>query len=185
MYSQEQIAKIGNAIIYLASNIKHASKTKLLKLLYILDETSIKKSGMPMFNLEYKVWKFGPVANDIFVELTTSPSMLKEYITIDQTDEGHSFIAKKKDFCEDEFSQFDMELLDKVLSTFKDYSVDELISYTHRKNSLWYNTAKKNNVLELLEQEKISCTDLVIDMSELVDYDSRKLSIYQEYRQLF
>lgn len=185
MYTQEQIDKIGNTIIYLSSKITSASKTKLLKLLYILDEASIKKSGIPMLNLEYKVWKFGPVANDIFVELDSSPSMLKDFIVIEPNVNGHNYIVPKKDFCEDEFSEFDLELLDRVISTFKDYSPKQLIEYTHREDSLWYKTAKRNGVLELLEQEKISTTELVLNMSELVEYDSRMLGLYNEYRELF
>ena len=52
--------KIGNALVYLSSHISDLSKTKLLKLVYLLDEVSIRKSGVPIFNLTYKVWKFGP-----------------------------------------------------------------------------------------------------------------------------
>ena len=61
-FSSEQLEKIGNTVVYLADRIENLSKTKLLKLLYILDEISIKKSGIPMLNLKYKVWKFGPVS---------------------------------------------------------------------------------------------------------------------------
>ncbi len=59
MYSQEQTSKIGNTVVYLASNVENSSKTKLLKLLYLLDEISIKTSGIPFLNLQYKdmeVW---------------------------------------------------------------------------------------------------------------------------------
>jgi hypothetical protein len=56
-----QIDKVGNSIIYLSEKIGELSKTKDLKLISILDELSIKKSGIPFFNLKYKVWKFSPV----------------------------------------------------------------------------------------------------------------------------
>lgn len=180
MYSKEQIDKIGNTVVYLTEKIKNASKTKIIKLLYILDEISIKKSGIPFLNLEYKVWKFGPVANDIFVEFSSAPSLLREYIIRSTTVEGHDYISPKQAFKDDEFSQNELDLLDFVIAKFKDYTSDDLIAYTHRKNSPWYNTAVKNSVLELLENEKISTTDFVIDMSELVSYDDRKLNIYRE-----
>lgn len=54
--SEEQIDKIGNSIIYFSQKIEDLSKTKVLKLLYILEELSIKKSGIPFFNLKYKLW---------------------------------------------------------------------------------------------------------------------------------
>jgi len=180
MYSKEQIDKIGNTVVFLASKINCASKTKIIKLLYILDEISIKKSGIPFLNLEYKVWKFGPVANDIFVEFSSSPSMLKDFIDRKTTLDGHDYIIPKQKFVDDEFSQNELDLLDFVITKFKDSTTEDLIAYTHRKNSPWYNAALKNSVLELLESEKISTTDIIIDMSELVEYDERKLGIYKE-----
>ena len=176
MYTRDQIDKIGNSIVYLSTEIKGISKTKLLKLLYILDEISIKKSGIPFLNLEYKVWKFGPVANDIFVELSSSPSILKEYIIRQTSKEGNNIISPKKAFEDDEFTQNEIELLEFVVDKFKYSSADDLISFTHRKESPWYNAAIKNSVYELLETEQISTTEIIIDMKELVEYDDRKKS---------
>ncbi|MCT4614303.1 MAG: Panacea domain-containing protein [Marinifilaceae bacterium] len=181
MYRKEQIDKIGNTIVYLSSKIQGISKTKLLKLLYILDEISIKKSGIPFLNLEYKVWKFGPVANDIFVELSSTPSMLKEFIERTATEEGHIIIKPKREFVDDEFTDNEIDLLDFIATKFKNHTAKELISTTHRKYSPWYNAAKKNNVYELLEAEKISSTEIKVEMKELIEYDERKLNIYEDY----
>jgi uncharacterized phage-associated protein len=178
MYSEEHIEKIGNTIIFLASNTVNTSKTKLLKLLYILDEISIKQSGLPFLNLKYKVWKFGPVANDIFVELSTSPSMLKNFI--EKKGEGE-YILPKKAFSDDEFTQKELELLNFVVGKFGGANAAELIAHTHRKNSPWYNAAVKNSVLDLLESEKISTTEIVINMSELIEHDERKKRLYFDY----
>ena len=40
--TEEQIDKIGNALIYLTNSLGEISKTTILKLLYLLDEISIK-----------------------------------------------------------------------------------------------------------------------------------------------
>lgn len=61
--------KIGFVLNYFASNIQNLSMTKTLKLLNILDETSIKETGTPITWLGYKVWKMGPVTNDIYNEI--------------------------------------------------------------------------------------------------------------------
>ena len=53
-YNEAQLNKIGNTAIYLSERIPNLSKTKFLKLLYILDELSIKQSGIPFLNLDYK-----------------------------------------------------------------------------------------------------------------------------------
>lgn len=183
MYTQEHIDKIGNTIVYLTSHIDKVSKTKLLKLIYILDEISIKTNGLPFLNLEYKVWKFGPVANDIFVELSSSPSLLKGFIQTEILN-GHSYIKPAKNFEDDEFTLMEMDLLDYVVKNFGDVDADKLISLTHRKKSPWYNAAVKNNVLELLEAEKISTTEIVINMGELVEYDERKKNIYLDFLEI-
>ena len=71
-----------------------------------------------------------------------------------------------------------------VISEFGNKTAKELISYTHRENSPWYNTAKKYSVLDLLINEEINNTEYIIDMEELIRYDKRKLAIYQEFKEL-
>jgi len=181
MFSQEQIDKLGNAIVYLSDNINKISKTKLLKLIYILDEISIKKSGIPFFNLNYKVWKFGPVSSELFVEFSSSPSFLKSFFERKNDLDGHSYIVSLKKFEDDEFTENEIKLLEFVTNHFKGSTTEDLISYTHRENSPWYNAAKNNSVLEDLTKENINTTDFEVNMKELVEYDSRKTSIYENY----
>jgi uncharacterized phage-associated protein len=180
-YNSDQISKIGNTIVYLSSKIHKLSKTKLLKLLYILDELSIKQSGIPFLNLSYKTWKFGPVSEEIFIELSTEPTFLKDFFKRKIDSEDNIFIIPNSEFCDDEFSKNDFSLLDYVISQFGNKSAKELISYTHRKNAPWYNSAVRNSILSLLEEEKINSTEFLIDMSELIGYDNRKLELYKEY----
>lgn len=176
--NSDQLEKIGNAVVYIADRIPQLSKTKLLKLLYILDEISIKKSGIPILNLKYKVWKFGPVSEELFIDLSSEPTLLEKFINRDN--EGN-YIVSKVQFNEDEFSENDIELMDFVIEKYGNKTAKELISYTHRVNSPWYNTAKENSVLELLESEIINNTEYLIDMGMIVSHDERKLEIYSEY----
>lgn len=179
--SNEQIDKVGNSIIYFLEETKELSKTKILKLLYILDEISIKKSGIPFFNLKYKVWKFGPVTEEIFIDLSSDTTMLKGYIEKYNGCDGNSVFKPIKGFNDDEFSDNDIELLNYVIDKFGNKSAKELINYTHRTNSLWRQTAIDYNVLELLENEKINNTEIQIDFNKLIDYDARKQAIYQNF----
>lgn len=178
--SSSQIEKVGNAIIYLSSKLPNLSKTKALKLIYILDELSIKKSGIPFFNLKYKVWKFGPVSEEIFIDLSSETTLLKKFIERTSED-GVTIIRPVTEFNDDEFSDNDINLLDSVIEKFGDKSAKELIYYTHRKNSPWHNAASENSVLELLEKEEINNTELLIDMSSLINHDERKKMIYSEF----
>lgn len=177
-FNSNQLEKIGNCVVYIADRIPQLSKTKLLKLLYILDEISIKKSGIPILNLKYKVWKFGPVSEELFIDLSSEPTLLEKFINRDS--EGN-YIVSKVQFNEDEFSENDIELMDLVIEKYGNKTAKELISYTHRVNSPWYNTAKENSVLELLESETINNTEYLIDMGMIVSHDERKLEIYSEY----
>jgi uncharacterized phage-associated protein len=178
-FTDEQLSKIGNTIIYLSERIPYLSKTKVLKLLYILDELSIKKSGIPFLNLQYKVWKFGPVSEELFIDLSSDTSLLKNFIT--RTHDENSFIIASNQFDDGEFSDNDIHLMDFVIANFGAKSAKDLVSYTHRTNSPWYNTAKENSVLELLETEQINNTELVIDLAQLVEHDPRKKSIYSQF----
>lgn len=177
-FSSDQLEKIGNTVIYLAERIPQLSKTKLLKLLYILDEISIKKSGIPILNLKYKVWKFGPVSEELFIDLSSESTLLDKFV--DKENDGN-YIKPKADFNDDEFSDNDIELMNFVINKFGNQSAKDLVSYTHRINSPWYNTAKENSVLELLEQEVINNTEFLIDMSQIISHDERKLEVYSDY----
>ncbi|HWY33202.1 MAG TPA: type II toxin-antitoxin system antitoxin SocA domain-containing protein, partial [Nitrosopumilaceae archaeon] len=56
--------------------------TRLLKLLYLIDETSIKEIGVPATILEYNVAKNGPLAVDLWSDLKTVNSF-NNYVKVD------------------------------------------------------------------------------------------------------
>lgn len=180
-YNSQQLSKIGNASVYLAAKVPMLSKTKLLKLLYILDEVSIKKSGIPFFNLKYKVWKFGPVSEELFVDLSSEPTLLKKYIKR-EFNNNHNTIVPAIEFNDDEFSDNDIELMDLIIEQFGNKTSKELISYTHRKNSPWHVAAQQHSVLELLETEVINNTEYLVDLSVLVAHDERKKQLFEQYQ---
>jgi len=178
--TSEQLDKVGNAMVFLSTKIPKLPKTKLLKLLYILDEYSIKNSGIPFFNLQYKVWKLGPVPQGIFIELSDKSFHFDKYIHI-ESEGDKTYINPKSDFCDDEFSDNDIDLLHLVVEKFKNKSGKELVAYTHRPNSLWRIAAEKNNVYQQLENGEINYTDIILNLGDLVQHDKRKKSIYQHY----
>lgn len=169
-YSVDTISKIGNAIIYLAERIPDLGKTKLLKLLYLLEEHSILYNKSPFFGLEFEVWHLGPVAKDIFIEFD-EPNMLDEYISINKyADTGYktSIIKPKKEFDDSEFSDNDILLLDKIIDNFGSNTAKQLVDITHRKGSLWHKAADENKLLEHFEKKSIISTPIKIDLSELI-----------------
>lgn len=181
-YYHEQIDKLGNALVYLIEKMGSLPKTSLLKLVYIIEEKSIEKRSMPFFNLDFEVWKFGPVCQNLYVEFTEEPTILKEYIKKRNTRNGFVF-DKVNNFNDDEFSDSDIALLDEIINEFSGANCNDLVEYTHRENSLWYNTAKENGVLELLLSEELPTTNIKIDFTELIKNDASKLDFYNEHKE--
>jgi uncharacterized phage-associated protein len=181
-YTKLQIEKIGNAIIYLATHIPDLNKTKLLKLLYLLEQISIQKYGFPFFNIRFDVWKFGPVSRDIFIELSDNPILLSEYISLNKDDDA-TFIKPLKEFDDDEFSDNDLGLLEYVSTTFKNASAKQLVNYTHNKHTPWYQTALKNGLLEPFALGQLNSTDFEIDFTTIFENESQK-AFYLENKEL-
>ena len=120
---------------------------------------------------------------ELFIDLSQKNDLgkLKDFIKKDK--EGH--IHANADFVDDEFSDSDIDLMDKVISKYGKLSANDLIDFTHRSDGLWYEIAKKNDVLTLLEKEETNNTDFVIDMRSLVSDDPIKSRIYDDYVELF
>jgi uncharacterized phage-associated protein len=182
-YSRADIAKLGNAIIFLAERLRPLSKTKLLKLVYLLEEASVRTHGLPFFNMRFAVWKHGPVAKDLFIELSAEePVLLSEYINRVE-DNGITYVVPKLNFSDDEFSDNEIDLLDFVAETYRGYSAQQLVELTHRKHSLWYQTARETGVLEFLEKGQLNATEEEIDFIKLLEEMPEKAKMYSDQRE--
>lgn len=181
--SKDQLNKIGNTIIYLANHVPDLNKTKILKLLYLVEEAAIKKSGKPFLGIDFQLWKYGPVAKDIYIDLTTQIFddqliLLKNFIVR----KGDNFVPKKE-FDDSEFSDNDLLLLNKIVSFAKDKPATYLVKHTHGPHSLWRKSAIKYGVLEMLENELVNSTDLTIDFSLLFEDNPALQERYIEARE--
>jgi uncharacterized phage-associated protein len=185
IYTRNQIEKLGNALIFLCEKMisigETVSKTHLLKLVFIIEEISVKTYGIPFFDLRFDVWKLGPVSKDLFVELSEEPALLADFIYREVRD-NNTYIYPKKPFSDDEFSDVEMALLNKISERFLYCTASELINVTHRKDSPWYKTAVENGVLELLESGQMTTTDIEIKLSETIQKDEKKLALYQDHK---
>ena len=181
-YTPDQLEKIGNAIIYLCERIKPLYKTKLLKLLYLLDEAGVREVGIPVLGLEYRVWKRGPVARDVFIELSDSPDLLKDYISVELND-NHTLVKAKRKFNDDEFSDRDLDLMERVVRQFGRMSAERLVRMVHSEEGLWYQAAKANGLLELFEKDETNSSDVVIDLGQLVAKDEVKAFMHKEHQE--
>jgi uncharacterized phage-associated protein len=182
IYTKDQLAKLGNAIIFLCDRIKPLSKTKLLKLVYLIEELSVKRFGVPFFNIRFDVWKLGPVSKDLYAEISSEPDLLSDYIKRELW-EGGVFLKSKTDFCDDEFNDIELALLGDIVDAYKNYTAEQLVNLTHRKHSPWYTTAQQNGLLEYFENGLANTSNIEIDLSRLIEGDSQKLAIFKDHKE--
>ncbi|HEY4109898.1 Panacea domain-containing protein [Puia sp.] len=182
-YTRDQIDKIGNTIIYLAQYINDLTKTKVLKILFLLEEASIKTTGQPFIGINFQLWKLGPVAKDVFIDLSSdeSPALLHSYLERDPAD--NKIFRAKVPFNNDEFSVNDLRLMDTIIEFVKDKPAAYLIKHTHGPNSLWRRSAIQYGVLEALEKELVNSTEYEVDFSLLFPNPSYLSERYAESRE--
>jgi uncharacterized phage-associated protein len=188
IYTRNQVEKLGNTLIFLCQKFQAVgepvSKTLLLKLVFIIEEIAIKKFGIPFFDLRFDVWKLGPVSKDLFVELSGDgePELLSGYITKEVVN-SNILIKANKEFSDDEFNDKEIELLKEISDRFLYCTAKELINFTHRKDSIWYKTALKHGVLDLLESGQMTTTDIEIPLEEIIQDEKEKLALYKSHKE--
>ena len=157
--------KIGNAVVYIAQFTHNLSKTKLLKLLYLMEEYSVKRFKTPFLGMPFEVWQAGPVVKDLFIDLSETPIILDGYVE-KKVEDGKTYITAAISFSDDEFSDNDITVMDDILHRYGKMTAKQLVELTHRKDGLWYATAVRNNLLEGFENKVINNSDCQIDLSE-------------------
>lgn len=166
---------VGNLIILLAKKCAPLYHTKLIKLLYLIDEEAIRERGIPITWLDYKVWQYGPVDPAVFYIRNFS-----EYISSETTTsiDGNAAttISPKKEFDDDEFSEYDLEIIEKTLVKYQNKTANELVNITHKVGSPWDLTKKEND----LDFSIANISDVSIDMSRIVKNDPVKYANYKE-----
>ncbi len=159
--------KLGNCVIYIVENTTDLCKTKLLKLLYIMEESMVKFYSMPFLSIPYEVWKLGPVQKDIYIDLSNDEFMLLEgYIA--KTNDGVKCYKALKNFDDSEFSDYEIEMMKSVIEKYGNKKSNELIKMLHNKDTEWYKLAKKHNLLNDFDNGVTNNSNVQIDLSEML-----------------
>ncbi len=105
--------KIQQLINYLASKVD-IGKTKLMKLLYLIDFTAYERTGKAITGDEYEHLPFGPVPKNIFNNLD---NLIKDVVEKKEEPRGYKyfkFLPKKKiDLLS--FTQEEKEIIDEII----------------------------------------------------------------------
>jgi len=168
---------IGNIMILLAERCKPLYHTKLLKLLYLIDEESTRKTGSPITWLDYNVWQFGPVAEDIYFSKAEGYNKFSEFVRFDLVADNKYIIRPVSTFDDSEFSDGDLELIEEVIRKYGNLNTKRLVEITHAEGSMW-EKAKRKFEIQFSEQNRTSTVTL--NFSELIRGDEYKKNTYYD-----
>jgi uncharacterized phage-associated protein len=163
-YSKEIIDKLGNSMVYIAQKVPDLSKIKLLKLIYLFEEFSVKRNKLPFFGIPFEVWQVGPVAKDVFVDLDIELVLFGKYISIKRGDKA-TYIFAKSSFNNDEFSDNDIKVMDYVIEKYGNRTATQLVKLLHKKGSAWHKETEESGLMEVFNKGITNSSNREIDFT--------------------
>lgn len=181
--NDEVFHKVGNVLAFLAAHIPDLYITKLSKLIYILDEFSVKEIGMPVTGLEYKVAKMGPLATDVWSSLRYHGGHFNSFVKTFRGDTAIRIIPNPDfSFNENIFTEYELDLLNTIVSRFGSMRPEKLVEYTHAEGSPWEYSKNKHNITFASDDPNV--TDFVIDFTPLLDTEIKKKNFTSFFQSL-
>ena len=174
--------KIGTLLAYIGEKIPNLKLRKLIKLVFLIDERSVKEKGYPLTWLDYYAWKKGPVAREIF-DIKNDGGLFSQFIDVNKNDNDGKYIITPNSLFDIEkglmkFSQNQIDLVDSVLRENGEADADSLTEMTHKEDGLWALTVKENN----LSFEDNQQSEIKVNLISLIDKESE---VYQDYIEAF
>lgn len=163
--SEENRCRLGNIMVYIANHADRPCKTKVLKLIYLMEERWVLTTHTPFTGLPFEVWQHGPVEKDVFVDLSEGPTLLSDYVAMRNDGDG-TYMEALQNFDEEEFSDNELRMMADVMQMYGSKSASDLVALTHRENSLWYREAKEHGLLEAFKNSRCNSSDVEIDFSK-------------------
>lgn len=132
--------KLLNTLIFFAANTRYCGKTKLFKLLYLLDFDHFRATGRSVTGLSYYAWEKGPVpikleseldepAGDLFEAIRIEPEQLINFQRLN--------IVPQRAFDPSHFSNRELRLLERIAGDYAQSRAGEMVEVTHAENGAW------------------------------------------------
>jgi uncharacterized phage-associated protein len=132
--------KLINTIVFFARNTRFCGKTKLFKLLYLLDFYHFRATGRCVTGLEYRAWKHGPVPfgleqewdgfePDLAAAIDVVPEPVYDYDRLR--------IEPKAEFDPRHFTKRELQLMQELAERHHDEMTRPLIGLTHEERGPW------------------------------------------------
>lgn len=132
--------KLINAILFFAEHTMHTGKTKLFKLLYLLDFDHYRQTGRSVTGLNYYAWKLGPVPVALDEEIEEPAADLDSAVTMEQEpvfNHARMRIKPLKAFDSNHFSKRELRLLESIAEKYRDSFAKDMVDVTHSKGDPW------------------------------------------------
>lgn len=131
-YKTLNVKKLANVIGYFSQFVGNLYKVKLMKLLWYADAVFYKRHGKSMTGLVYKHMTLGalPIAYDEIVYLP-SIKVVEELIN----DDISYRIYPNKDISISDFSLEELNVLELVATTFRNFNTKEIVAYMHKEKA--------------------------------------------------
>ena len=134
--------KLINSIVYFANNTEYCGKTKLFKLLFLLDFGHFEKTGRNVTGLEYHAYEMGPLPETLNAGIDFPEPDLSRRVAVDQvtTFDGHGMqkIRPLEEFDSKNFSKREIRLLQEIANQYKDFKAQDMVNVTHEIGSPWH-----------------------------------------------
>ena len=132
--------KLVNAIVFFSRNTRYCGKTKLFKLLYLLDFHHFRETGRAVTGLEYHAWKNGPVPfalvqewDDLEADLAQAIDIVPERVI----DYDRQRVVPKIEFDDSHFTKRELRLMQELAHRHYDEMTKPLIGLTHQERGPW------------------------------------------------
>ena len=169
--------KNGVLLAYLAERIPNITLRKLLKLVYLTDEKFTIERGFPLTWFSYFAWKKGPVAPEVY---DVKNGSFAEYVQCHRNNEDKCEVSPVSGILTQDrlnlYSQYEMDMIDKIISTYGFMSADELTDITHLDDTLWSKVVNENN-LTFSDSGRSDCE---IHLNRLIEGDEEKEEVFED-----
>jgi uncharacterized phage-associated protein len=146
-----QRQRLVNALAYFAAKVKYPFKVKMFKLLFFLDFTHFKETGLPATDTSYFAWQWGPVPRDLFEELERGqvPDDLNHLLSIvpQVSEEGvksYRFAPRPKTKPDlSVFTPRQIRIMDELVEIYREATASQMSEVSHLRNSPWDRTRRE------------------------------------------
>lgn len=133
--------KLINAIIFFSKNTDHCGKTKLIKLLFLLDFEHFKETGRSVTGQDYYAFELGPVPGSLYEEINNDIGEdLAGAIDI-RPEQSYGYtrqtIVPKRDPDRDCFSKRELRILETLAKQYSTHTATQMVEVTHAESGVW------------------------------------------------